>query len=352
MYPKLVTDLKAVKENATYVSKQLKKENMTVSAVTKVFMADEKIAKVLVESNIDFLADSRIGNLKKLKNIPVEKWLIRMPMECEIADTISYADTSLNTSIFTIDLLNKEAKKQNKVHKVILMVDLGDLREGYFEKKELFSDVKQILKMENILLYGIGTNLTCYGGVLPTIENLSNLVEIKKEVEDKFNINIEIVSGGNSSTYTLIDEGKKLDGINNLRLGEVIVLGREASYLKDIKALRQDAFKLYAQIIEIKDKPSVPIGKINKDAFGNTPTFEDKGIITRAILALGRQDIDLKGLIPTDENITVLGGSSDHTILEIRNTDKYKVGSIVEFRLRYPALLQAMNSSDVKKEYR
>ena len=232
------------------------------------------------------------------------------------------------------------------------MIDLGDLREGYFEKDELFCDVEKILEMKNISLYGIGTNLTCYGGVLPSSENLGKLVKIKEEIQDKFNINIEIVSGGNSSTYTLIDKGEKIEGINNLRLGEVIMLGKETSYQQSVKGLSQNAFKLYTQIIELKDKPSVPIGKINKDAFGNTPTFEDKGTITRAILAMGRQDIDPDGITPIDSDISVLGASSDHTILEAKNKHKYKVGDVVEFNLNYSALLKAMNSEYIKKEYR
>ena len=310
------------------------------------------MVNALIKAGVSFLADSRIHNLKKLNKMPLEKWLIRMPMKCEINEVIKYANVSLNSEIETISLLNDEAKRQNKIHRIILMIDLGDLREGYFEKDELFCDVEKILEMKNISLYGIGTNLTCYGGVLPSSENLGKLVKIKEEIQDKFNINIEIVSGGNSSTYTLIDKGEKIEGINNLRLGEVIMLGKETSYQQSVKGLSQNAFKLYTQIIELKDKPSVPIGKINKDAFGNTPTFEDKGTITRAILAMGRQDIDPDGITPIDSDISVLGASSDHTILEAKNKHKYKVGDVVEFNLNYSALLKAMNSEYIKKEYR
>ena len=86
MYPKLVVSLKDIEKNAKTIVKKLKKENITVSAVTKVFLANEEMVNSLIKAGVDFLADSRIQNLKRLNQTPLQKWLIRMPMKCEIAE--------------------------------------------------------------------------------------------------------------------------------------------------------------------------------------------------------------------------------------------------------------------------
>ena len=68
---------------------------------------------------------------------------------------------------------------------------------------------------------------------------------------------------------------------------------------------RQDTVKLVAEVIELKRKPSMPIGKIGKDAFGNTPVFEDKGI--RLEHTCRRQTGCRSGkLIPLTDGIEIL----------------------------------------------
>lgn len=73
---------------------------------------------------------------------------------------------------------DQEAAKQGKTHKVVLMIDLGDLREGIFFKDEdiIMSTVEEILKLKNIKLHGVGVNLTCYGAVIPKQDNLQRLL--------------------------------------------------------------------------------------------------------------------------------------------------------------------------------
>jgi ornithine racemase len=212
------------------------------------------------------------------------------------------------------------------------------------------SFISEAINIKGISIRGFGVNLTCYGGVMPTKENLSKLVDIATEMQKKYNLELEIITGGNSSSFYLIQENRMVEGINNLRLGEVLLLGRETAYGNIVNGLNTDVFVLQGQIIELKDKPSMPIGEIGMDAFGNKPTFEDKGIIKRAIVGVGRQDIEQSGLTPIDSEIEILGGSSDHTILNLSNCSKeYKVGDIVDFYVDYGSLLRAMTSEYVEK---
>ena len=350
MYPKLTIDIKKIKENMDYLCK-LCEENSVSSRflVTKVLAGNGEIVKALLPWGFSHLADSRIANLKLYKDFPYPKVLLRLPSQSGIADTVKYSDISINSEISTIKLLNQEAKKQNKKHQIILMFDLGDLREGIFYQADYLSMLKAITDLQYIEIVGIGTNLTCYGGIIPTIEHYYTLLEIKEKIEKAFGISLPLISGGNSSALPLLLEKKIPKGINNLRLGESVFLGRETAYGTPIPNMHHNAFTLHAEIIEVQTKPSYPIGEIGLNSFGEKPEFTDLGLMKRAIVALGKQDVQLDNLIPLDSLITILGGSSDHLIIDVSKTS-YQVGDILQFNLNYPGLLQTMTSSYVKKE--
>lgn len=355
MYPKLVIDLKKVKNNLDKITELVKGSGCSLMIVTKGYCADMEIYKMLENSDIDYYADSRIQNLKKYEGTKKERVLLRLPMNSETDDVVKYADISLNSELKTIKNLNDSAARQNKKHKIILMIDLGDLREGIFFKNEdeIFYTVEEILKLKNIELYGLGVNLTCYGAVIPKRENLSILLDIASKIEDKFNIKLKMISGGNSSSIHLINKNELPKGINNLRIGESFLLGGETAYSQMLDGFYDDAFTIRAEIIELKEKQSVPIGETGVDAFGNKPVYEDRGIIKRAIVAIGRQDIDPDNLHPIDAKIDILGASSDHLILDLtKSSTKYNVGDTLDFKLSYSSLLRATTSSAyVEREY-
>lgn len=351
MYPRLEINIPKLKKNLKAISDLLKKNNLTLTMVTKAYCADKHIVSELAKTNlIDYLADSRIENLENLKEINIPKILLRIPMLSEISKLIDYVDISFNSEYETIKKINDEAKKKDKIHKIVVMVDLGDLREGFFEEKDLFENIEKIKKLENISIIGIATNLTCYGAVLPSEENLSRLVNIAEKLKTEYKLDIQMVSGGNSSSLFLINQGKLPKGINNLRIGEAILLGRETAYGEKIDGTFDDAFKLSCEIVENKKKVSVPIGEQGMDAFGNKPIFIDKGHMQRVILAIGRQDVAVDSLIPIDKKIEVIGASSDHTIIDITNSDnRYAIGDKIEFKLGYSGIMSASTSKYVKK---
>lgn len=351
-YPRIEINLSKLKHNVKTITDKCKENGIKVAGVTKVFCADKKLVKAYVDGGVSYLADSRLQNFQRLKDFSLPKILLRLPMISEAEEVVKYADASLNSEIETIRALSREAVKIGKKHEIILMVDLGDLREGYFYEDDLYKSAEEIKKLEGVELIGIGTNLTCYGGVIPTPENLGRLVEIKKNLEKNHDVKLKIISGGNSSSIPLLYDGTIPEGINNLRLGESLVLGRETAYGKDIEETFNDVFKLVIEAIEIKDKPSLPVGEIGKDAFGNVPVFEDKGIRKRMICAIGRQDLLPDDITPYDKEITVIGSSSDHLILDITNSKiKYEVGDKLEFGLKYGGILRGMTSEYVKKVY-
>lgn len=350
-YPRIEINLKKLEHNARRTVALCGKFGIEVASVTKGFCAYPQIAEALLRGGVKMLADSRLDNLKKLREFPVPKMLLRIPMISELDQVVEYADIVLISELKTARILGEKALEKNKRQKVVIMVDLGDLREGFW-LDGVVEAAGEMVKIDGIELIGIGTNLTCYGGVIPSTENLGNLVRYAEEIEKRYRINLAIISGGNSSSMHLVFDGSIPRKINNLRIGEAILLGRETVIDKERDNFYSDTFVLKAEVVEVKEKPSVPIGKIGKDAFGKIPVFEDRGIRKRAIIAIGKQDVDPGDLIPVDQDIIILGGSSDHIILDVSDCRKdYQIGDIVAFNLTYGGMLRVMTSPYVTKEF-
>ena len=350
MTPRLDIDIAKINHNAQELKKLYGSKGIGIFAVTKAVCGDPNIADALIKGGIGVLADSRISNIRKMRDagIKAQFALTRTPIPSQVEDVIKYVDISLNSELTVIKALSKSALRQDSNHKIILMVDLGDLREGIMPS-DLLDTVGEVLKLDRIELAGIGTNLACLGGIKPNEEKMAELSSISREVEAHFALTLAFVSGGNSANYNWFVSKNDTGHINNLRLGESIYLGRETLFRKSIPGQFTDAFTLVAEVIESKIKPSIPCGVVCQDAFGNVPEFTDHGQIRRALLGIGQQDVLVSGLTPRSD-IEIMGSNSDHLIVNAKQTD-LKVGDEVEFDLEYGALLSAMTASYVAKRY-
>jgi len=349
MYPKINIHLKKYQHNLDMMLDFFHSRKISIMVVSKVFGADSKLIDVINQSDADFIADSRIINLKNMRTSK-PKVLLRLPQKSEVKHVITYTDISLNSELTTIQKLNKEAIKQNKIHQIILMFDIGDLREGLYYKNDYDPIISEILSMKGIHLLGIGTNLTCYGGVIPTLETMEKLDRIKELIERKHALHLSLISGGNSSIYPFVLKNEFPHSINNIRLGELLILGRETSFGDQIPYLYDDVFTLTTEVIECKIKPSVPEGILGLNAFGQPVSFEQRGNLYRAILAIGKQDVQPEHLICPD-GVSILGASSDHLIVEIKDQRMLNPGDLIEFKLTYGGVLSLMTSKYVRKHY-
>jgi predicted amino acid racemase len=348
--PRIEINVAKIAHNAKKLKELYGSKDIGVFGVTKVVCGDPNIADVLLKSGINTLADSRISNIQRMREADIQAQfvLLRTPIPSQVESVVRHADISLNSELSVIKGLSKSAVKYDATHKIILMVELGDLREGIMPP-DLEDTVKGVIELKGIKLAGIGTNLACLGGVKPDEKKMGHLSSLARDVEEKFGLTLEFVSGGNSANYSWFMSTEDVGKINNLRLGESIYLGCETLYRKPIPGLFTDAFTLVAEVIESKMKPSVPYGEICQDAFGNVPEFQERGQIRRAILGIGLQDVLASGLTPR-LNIDILGTSSDHIILDARG-ENIEVGNEMEFDLNYGALLSAMTSPYVTKRY-
>ena len=354
-YPELVVDLKKLERNIKYIKEKCDEKDIKVAAVIKGFNADFDIVKKYDEVGIPILASSRLDQLEPLMGkVKAKLMTIRIPMISEAGDVVRITDISLNSDIEVLKALNDEAQKQNKVHNVILMKDLGDLREGFWDDDELITASCFVEGASNLHLLGIGTNLGCYGAIVPTVEKLEELVLSASKVEAEIGRSLEYISGGATSSFPRVLEGNIPSRINLLRIGEAFII---PSVLKDDwncdYKYTDEIFKLSAEVIEIKSKPSHPIGEIFKDAFGNKPVYEDLGIRKRALIALGKADyVFLDKLILKEEGAFLVGASFDHTIIDVTNAKRdIKVGDVIEFGLSYSTLVYLSNSNNIHKVY-
>ena len=271
----------------------------------------------------------------------------------ELPELVRLCEMSLQSERKTLDLLEQECTRQEKPHAVIIMADLGDLREGYWDHEEMVQTCLYVeRRLPHVHLSGVGVNLSCYGSVRATPEKMQMLLAIARRVEDAIGRPLEIISGGATSSYPMIHTGTMPAGINHLRIGENILTAQDIADswgIHDADYLRDDVFRLEAEVVEVKEKPTYPQGELGADAFGRKPVYEDRGLRLRAILALGRADVgDMETLRPTMPGVTVIGGSSDHCILDVTDAPQpVQVGDVLSFRLCYSHVLYATQRDDV-----
>jgi len=348
--PRLEIDLGKIQHNARTLVDRLAKRDISVTGVTKATLGSPEIAHAMLLAGVGGLGDSRIENIEAMRssNVSARMSLIRSPMLSQAKRVVISADVSFNTELEVIRRLSLEAGELERTHAVVLMVELGDLREGIMPG-DLMAAVSETLNLPNIVLEGIGTNLACRSGASPDDTNMAELSRLAILIETTFGISIEIVSGGNSANLEWVFSSEHTGRVNNLRLGESILLGRETLHRDAIDGLHTDAIALVAEVVESKFKPTQPTGELAQNAFGECPEFVDRGTVAQAILAIGVQDVDFGGL-QRPKGVEILGGSGDHLVLTSA-AGKLPVGAEMTFQLDYSALLRAMTSSFVGKSY-
>ena len=358
-YPCLEISRSRLRHNMEEVISRCTARGIQVCGVIKGCSGLPEVGRMFRDCGATQLASSRLEQIVRCRRagVPGPYMLLRIPMLCELDDVARWCDYSLESERATLDALEEACARQGAVHKAVIMADLGDLREGFWDQDEMVRVCVHVERdLPHVELAGVGVNLGCYGSIQPTPENLGQLVHIARRVEDAIGRKLEIVSGGATSSYTLVHWDTMPERINHLRIGEAILLGKDLQVdwgIRDMDYLRMDTFTLRAEVVEVRDKPTYPIGEFAIDAFGHKPVYEDRGIRRRAILALGRADVgELESLLPREEGITVIGGSSDHCILDVEDCPRrLEVGDVVEFSLCYSHMLYATARSDMHIQF-
>jgi predicted amino acid racemase len=350
--PRLEVDLDKIHHNARELVERLGRRGIGVTAVTKAFLGWPPIVEQLQRAGVAGLGDSRLENIVAMRaaGITAPITLVRSPMLSQVEDVVEHVDVSLNTELTVLRALSSAAvataTATGRRHGVVLMVELGDLREGILPA-DLVGVAAEVVGLAGLDLVGIGANLACQNGIAPDARNMAELSALATSIEAALGIELAVVSGGNSANLDWALGGVDVGRVNDLRLGESILLGRETLRREPIEGLFTDAFTLVAEVIESKVKPSAPWGMAGLSAFGLAPPVIDRGDRRRVIVAVGHHDTDPAGLTPP-EGYAVVGASSDHLVLDTGGV-VVAVGDEVRFGLDYRALIGAMSSPFVTR---
>lgn len=342
-------DLDKVAHNARTLVKLASKRDISITGVTKVMLGSPELGRVLLGAGVNTLGDSRIENIERMRcaGIGEPMLLIRSPTPSQIDRVVCSGAMSVNTEVDVLSMLASSARVWGRVHDVMVMVELGDLREGVMPE-HLNETVRKVLALPTLRLRGIGANLACRNGTEPSDDNMADLAAMVDSVEATFGVEIEVVSGGNSANLEWAFNTNNRRRINNLRLGESILLGREPLHRCPLPGLHTDAFTLVAEVIESKRKPSKPWGRSGQNSFGEVTETADRGVIWQTIFAVGRQDTDTTDLAAPD-GVDILAASSDHLITQ--TNARMRPGDEARFEPGYSALLRSMTSPFVRKPH-
>jgi len=344
-----------LKHNFTLLNDLFESQGITWAVVGKLLCGNALFLEQVLQLKPKQICDSRVSNLKSIKLLDsdIETIYIKPAPNGSIDEIVEYADISFNTELSTIKLLSQEAVKQNKLHKIVIMVELGELREGVL-REDLISFYEKVFSLPNIEIIGLGTNLTCMYGILPNNDKLIQLSLYKEVLELKFNKKLPFISGGASVTIPLISNNQLPKAINHFRIGETLFMGTNAYDGSTYDHYEQHVFKLHAEIIELHEKPMMPSGETGINMTGEkmefNPEWEDKTTF-RAIIDLGLLDIDMEHFFPLNSNHKLIGSSSDMMVIDLdTNPEKYKVGDTISFHMDYMGILRLMNSDYVEKK--
>ncbi|MDD3772920.1 MAG: alanine/ornithine racemase family PLP-dependent enzyme [Weeksellaceae bacterium] len=345
---------KKLRGNYQYLNRLFTDNDIKWGVVSKVFCGSKTYLKEIINLGVKQMCDSRITNLKIIKSINpnIETVFIKPPAKRYISSVVKYADASFNTEYETIKMLSAEAVRQNKIHKIIIMIELGELREGVM-REEFIDFYGKVFNLPNIEVVALGTNLTCMYGVLPNQDKLLQLCLYEQLIEAKFNKVIPYITGGSSVTIPLISRGLLPKAINHFRVGETLFLGTDVYNNEPNPDMHQDVFKLYAEIIELREKPMIPDGNLGHNVSGEVLQFneDENNSSHRAIIDIGLLDVEEKHIQPLDADLKIVGSSSDMMVVDLgKNSNKYKVGNLIEFDLDYMAILRLMNCDYVDKK--
>lgn len=347
-------DRKKLKSNFKFLDDRFKARNIDWGIVVKLLCGNKLFIQEVLDLGIREIHDSRISNLVAVKELDkdVQTVYIKPPAKRSIPDVIACADVSFNTEYYTIKLLSEEAVKQNKQHKIIIMIELGDLREGVMGE-EFVDFYREVFKLPNINVVGIGANLNCMYGVMPSEDKYVQLSLYKELIKAYFKVEIQWISGGTSVVLPMLYKNQLPPAVNHFRIGEALFFGLNIEEQCTFEGMYDDVLKLRAEIIELTEKPMLPVGRLAENPSGETLEIDESlygKTSLRAIIDIGLLDISPDYLIPDDKDIEVVGASSDMLILNLAQATKnYKVGDLVNFKLKYMGALGIMNSDYIEK---
>ena len=340
----LVIDISKLRHNIRYMRNYCQAKQLELVVVLKGAFSVSAVIQEFLDAGVRTFGISDLMMAKKCSQYQMNTPLfIKLPAMREASAVVQYCGTSLNSELTVVHELARAARKQSRNHGIILMVDLGDQREGVMPE-EMLPTVEKILDIGNnhIEFLGIGTNLGCCAGALPDQSMIRVLDELSLGIERRFGMPPGIVSVGGSVMLDWMRHNELPHRVNQIRLGEVMLLGNIPGVNKKHPSLHDDVFVFRADVLEVKDKLIKKPECQGKDALGYDPKITCCGIRKRALLNFGISNTDPSGLESELNNCEIVAYNSNYTIVDCSDCDEdLRAGDVLEFKMNYRSLLQS-----------
>lgn len=197
-----------LRHNFRFLQRLFRSRGVEWSVVSKLLCGNRLFLEELVRLGVRSMCDSRVVNLKVIKQIDpsIRTIHIRPPALRAIPNIVRYADVSFNTEYRTLQLLSEEAERQHTLHHVVIMIELGERREGVMQHK-FVSFYERVRTLPNLRVVGIGTNFACLSGVLPDREKLTKLVRLRDLIRSGSTKRFPIFRAAHRSRFTCCKNG-------------------------------------------------------------------------------------------------------------------------------------------------
>jgi predicted amino acid racemase len=350
---RIVADLDKITANTRATVDACSRHGIAVVGVTKCVCGEPEIVRAILAGGVQTIAESRIDNVRRIRDagIDCDVLMLRLPALSQVDEVVALTSSSLNSEPQVLRVLSEAAVRQGKSHEVVVIVEWGDRREGVMPE-EAAALCRLAVALPGLELAGVACSLNCLCGVLPCADNMQGFAAFVEELEREVGVRFRIVSGGHTNNLQFVEGGIVPQRVDHLRVGEGILFGRDSICDVSMPGAHHDTFKAYAEVIELKEKPSAPDGEVGPDAFMRTHEWPDRGVRRRAVLAMGEIDLDVSWLTPTRPGVEIVGASSDHTVVDVTEADPpVEIGEELEFDASYVAVARGWASRGTQRAF-
>lgn len=349
--PILRIDAAKLRSNLAYVKAECDRRGVALMGVVKGCHAHPGICRLFAEAGIAALGAARVRHAAPIAAAGCAPWMVALPPVHRAGDVARSFPVSFNSEAATLEALSAAAGAARVRHEVMLMVEVGDLREGVMPG-QVVEVARRCLELEHRFFgfKGLAAHFGCMSGLIPTPDSVGRLIHAAEAVQAALGRRPEALSVGGSDFLRLVEAGPLHPGITQVRMGYAMLLGKHPDSLDGHPRLVRDAVLFEAEVLEVKDKPSMPFGITGINAFGERLSFVDRGVRKRAVLGFGALETESRGLVPVLPGMELIGVNSNYSVYDVTDCPvEVLPGQRLRFRMNYKALAQAFHSGLVDK---
>ena len=333
---RIVADLQLLRGNVRALIAHCQELGVHLLPVLKGVEAWPVLAAMCLEEGLGHLAVSSASQAARLAGAGLPRpVMLGLPPLSQVRDVASLCCRSVVSTEEAALALAEQARTLRLPHGVLLMMDLGDGREGC-RPDQVPALARAVRHMTHpwFSLDGVAANFGCLVEAPPSPQSLDVLTMVACEVGRRAGEAGEVSLGGSVLLPWLADHALPAC-VTELRIGYALFLGHFMGQDCAVAGLRQDAFLLAAEVLEAGVKQT-----------------EAEGLRRRIVLDVGVLEIAPNRLIPLDAGMRLVGASSDYLVYDVEECPRHFVtGEEVLFRPGYESLARAFHSCSVKKPY-